>query len=60
MIKSVPKGNIINVWENMENYKQFHNDQFIKEQRQAKTKQDDLFQITNSRFKSKFNFIVDN
>jgi hypothetical protein len=43
LIKTLPKGNKMNIWENMEIYKHYHNNTIIKEQTQIKTKQDDIF-----------------
>ena len=45
LIKSLPKSNKMNIWENMEIYKHQQNKTLIKEQIQIKTKQDDTFKL---------------
>ncbi len=46
LIKSLPKSNKMNIYENMEIYKHNHNKTLINEQIQIKTKQDDIFKLT--------------
>ena len=42
LIKNLQKGNKMNMWENLNNYKHNNNNALIKEQIQIKTKQGDL------------------